>query len=203
VSVPLALVVSERLDAATAAGLIALVLAPGALLAPGLVSAAGGRRSDMAGALLLGTVLLSFVLVVTRPGAGTLALTGAQAFVVASLAAAAMPQVRDRILVPIRWAGYIAGLVVIVLAIAGTPAIGTRTIIVALAAALVTLVVAGAAARALRRDVFSAIGAAGTRDPIIAIALAWATGGAEATAVPLVSAAILGNVAAALVLRRR
>jgi hypothetical protein len=195
--------VSERLDAATAAGLIALVLAPGALLAPGLVSAAGGRRSDMAGALLLGTVLLSFVLVVTRPGAGTLALTGAQAFVVASLAAAAMPQVRDRILVPIRWAGYIAGLVVIVLAIAGTPAIGTRTIIVALAAALVTLVVAGAAARALRRDVFSAIGAAGTRDPIIAIALAWATGGAEATAVPLVSAAILGNVAAALVLRRR
>lgn len=202
-SVPLAFVVNERLDAATAAGLVALVLAPGALLAPALVSAAGGRRSDMAGALLLGTVTASFVLVVTRPAASILGLTGAQAFVVASLAAGAMPQVRDRILVPIRWAGYVAGLVVVVLAIAGAPAIGMGTIIVALAAAPVTLVVAGAAAVALRRDVFSAVGAAGTRDPIIAIALAWATGGAEATAVPLVSAAILGIVAAALVLRRR
>jgi hypothetical protein len=203
VSVPLAFVVSQRLDAATAAGLIALVLAPGALLAPGVVSAAGGRRSDMAGALLLSTVIVSFVLVATRPAASIIALTGAQAFVVASLAAGAMPQVRDRILVPIRWAGHGAGLVVLVLAMTGAPAVGTGTILVALAAALVTLVVAGAAAFALRRDVFSAVGAAGTRDPFTAIALAWTTGGAEATAVPLVSGAILGIVAAALVLRRR
>lgn len=195
--------VSESLDAATAAGLVALALAPGALLAPGLVSAAGGRRSDMAGALLLGTAILSFLLVVTRPAASILALTAAQAFVVASLAAGAMPQVRDRIIVPIRWAGHIAGLVVVALAVARAPAIGTGTIIVALAAVLVTLVVAGAVAVALRRDVFSAVGAAGTRDPTIAMALAWATGGAEATAVPLVSAAILGIVAGALVLRRR
>jgi hypothetical protein len=203
VSVPLAFVVSQRLDAATAAGLIALVLAPGALLAPGVVSAAGGRRSDMAGALLLSTVIVSFVLVATRPAASIIALTGAQAFVVASLAAGAMPQVRDRILVPIRWAGYLAGFVVVVLAVAGGPAIAIPTVIVALAAVLLTLVVAGAAALALRRDVFSAIAAAGTRDPIVAIAIAWATGGTDATAVPLVSAAILGIAAAALVLRRR
>jgi nitrate reductase gamma subunit len=76
-------------------------------------------------------------------------------------------------------------------------------VIVALGAALVTLVVAGGAALALRRDAFSAVAAAGTRDPIVAIALAWAAGGAGATAVPLVSAAILGIVAAASVLRRR
>ena len=203
VSVPLAYVVAERLEAATAAGLVALALAPGALLAPALVNAAGGRRSDMAGALLLGTAILSFVLVVTRPDASTLALTGAQAFVVASLAAGAMPQVRDRILVPLRWSGYLAGLVVVVLAVAGGPAIDTDSVVVALAAALVTLVVAGAVALALRRDLLSAVAAAGTRDPIVAIALAWATGGAQATAVPLVSAAILGIVAAALVVRRR
>lgn len=203
VSVPLAFVAAERLEAATAAGLVGLALAPGALLAPALVTAAGGRRSDMAGALLLGTAILSFVLVVTRPDASALALTGAQAFVVASLAAGAIPQVRDRILVPLRWAGYVAGLVVVVLAVAAGPAIDTDSVVVALAAALVTLVVAGAVALALRRDVLSAVAAAGTRDPITAIAIAWGTGGAEATAVPLVSAAILGIAAAALVLRRR
>jgi len=203
VSVPVVLMVAERLEAATAAGLVALALAPGSFLAPGLVSAAGGRRADMAGALLLGTVIISFVLVVTRPAASTLALTAAQAFVVASLAASALPQVRDRILAPLRWAGYLAGLVVILLAIAGGPPIDAVTVIVALAATLVTLVVAGAIAITLRRDVFSAVAAAGTRDPIVAVALAWATGGSGATAVPIVSAAILGIVAAALMLRPR
>ena len=143
------------------------------------------------------------MLVVTRPAASTLALTAAQAFAVASLAAGALPQVRDRILAPLRWAGYVAGLVVFLLAIAGGPPIDAVTVLVALAASAVTLVVAGAVAIALRRDLFSAVAAAGTRDPIVAIALAWATGGAEATAVPIVSAAILGIAAAALVLRRR
>lgn len=203
VVVPLALAVAERLEAGTAAGLVALALAPGWMLAPALVNAAGGRRSDMAGALLLGTVILSFVLVVTRPDTSTLALTGAQAFVVLSLAAGAMPQVRDRLIVPVRWAGYLAGLVVVVLALAGGPAMHGRTVIVALVAALIALAVAGAVALALRRDVFSAAAATGTRDPIVAITIAWATGGTDATAVPLLSAAILGIVAAALVLRRR
>lgn len=203
VSVPLAFVVAERLEAANAAGLVALALAPGALLAPALVMAAGGRRSDMAGALLLGTVILSFVLTVTRPGSSTLALTAAQAFVVASLAAGAMPQVRDRILVPLRWAGHLAGLAVVALAVAGGPAIDASTVIVGLGAVAVTLAVAGAVALALRRDVFSAVAAAGTRDPIVAIAIAWATGGSGATAVPLVTAAILGIAAGALILRRR
>jgi hypothetical protein len=66
-----------------------------------------------------------------------------------------------------------------------------------------TLAVAGAVALALRRDVLSALAAAGTRDPIAAIALAWSTGGSDATAVPLANAAILGIAAAALVIRRR
>jgi hypothetical protein len=203
VTVLLAFVVADRLDAATAAGLVALVLAPGALLAPALVSAAGGRRSDMAGALLLGTLILSFVLVIARPGASSLALTAAQALVVASLVAGAMPTVRDRILVPLRWAGFAAALAVVALAIAGGARVDTSTIVVALVAVAVTLVAAGATALVLRRDVLSAVAAAGTRDPIVAIALAWSTGGAEATGVPLVSAAILGILAGTLILRRR
>jgi hypothetical protein len=203
VTVPLAFVLSERLDPATSAGLVAVVLAPGALLAPAVVNAAGGRRADMAGALLLGTAVISFVLVATRPGAVTLALTAAQAFAVASLIAGALPTVRDRLLVPLRWAGHAAGLAVIVLAAASGPRVDAATVAVALAAVAVLLGVAGAAALVLRRDLFSALAATGTRDPIVATALAWSTGGVDATAVPLASAVILGIAAAALVIRRR
>ena len=202
-SVPLAFAAALRLEGANAAGLVALAIAPGALLAPAVVAAAGGRRSDMAGALLLGTLILSFVLVVTRAGASALALTAAQAFVVASLAASAMPTVRDRILVPLRWAGYAAALAVLGLAIAGGALVDTSTVVIALVAVAVTLIAAGVTALVLRRDMLSAVAAVGTRDPIVAIALAWSTGGAEATGVPLVSAAILGILAGALILRRR
>jgi hypothetical protein len=203
VTVPLAFAASERLDHAMSAGLVALVLAPGALLAPSVVNAARGRRADMAGALLLGTVILSFVLVATRQGATTFALTAAQAFAVASLVAGALPTVRDRIHVPLRWAGHAAGIAVILLAAASGPRVDAATVALALAAVALLLGIAGAAALVLRRDVFSAIAATGTRDPIVAIALAWSTDGADATGVPLASAVILGIVAAALVIRRR
>jgi len=203
VTVPLAFVVSERIDAATSAGLVALVLAPGALVAPAVVNAAGGRRADMAGALLLGTAVLSFVLVATRPGGITLALTAAQAFAVASLVAGALPTVRDRLLVPLRWAGHAGGLAVMLLAAANGPRVDVATAAAALAAVALLLGVAGAAALILRRDVFSALAATGTRDPVVATALAWSTGGVDATGVPLASAVILGIVAAALVIRRR
>lgn len=203
VTVPLALAATERLDPATSAGLIALVLAPGALLAPSVVSAAGGRRADMAGALLLGTAVLSFVLVATRPGGVTLALTAAQAFAVASLAAGALPTVRDRLLAPLRWAGHAAGLAVLLLAAASGPRVDAATVVAALAAVALLLAVAGAAALVLRRDLFSALAATGTRDPIVATALAWSSSGADAAGVPLASAVILGIVAAALVIRRR
>ena len=203
VGVPLSFVISERQGPATAAGLVAMAVAPGALLAPAVVNAAGGRRADMAGALLLGTLILSFLLVVTRSSSTTLALTGAQAFVVASFAAGAVPTLRDRVLVPLRWLGYGAALAVVVLAAAEAPAIEASTVIVALVAVAVPLAGAGLAALVLRRDVLSAVSGAGTRDPIVGLTIAWASGGSDATAVPLVSAAILGIVAAALIFRRR
>jgi hypothetical protein len=202
-SVPLVFVLGERLDAATAAGLVALSLAPGALVAPAVVAAAGGRRSDMAGALVLGTVIVSFVLVVTRDASSTLAVTAMQAFVVASLAAGAVPLVRDRILPPLRWGGHVAAALVVVLAVAAGPPIDMRTLVVAFGAVAVMFAVAGTAALVLRRDLLSAVAATGTRDPVVAVALAWASGGTDATAVPLLSAAILGIAAAALILRRR
>lgn len=203
VTVPIALALAERLEPANAGGLSALALAPGALLAPALMTAAGARRADMAGALLLGTVILSFALVVTRPGTTTDAVTAAQAFVVASLAAGVLPTLRDRVLPPLRWAGHLAGLAVLVLAAASAPRIDASTVLLALAALALTLGVAGLAALVLRRDVASALAATGTRDPVVAVALAWSIGGSDATGVPLVTAAILGIVAAALIIRRR
>ena len=202
-SVPLAYAVAQNLDPANAAGLVALVLAPGALLAPGVVSAAGGRRSDMAGALVLGTVVVSFGLVATRSGAGTLALTAAQSFAIASLVAGAVPTVRDRLLTPLRWAGHVGAGVVAGLAAASVPAVDLTIVSVALAAVALTLATAGAAALVLRRDLLSALAATGTRDPIVAVALAWSTGGSDAIAIPVASAVILGIVAAALVIRQR
>ncbi|MGH2492031.1 MAG: hypothetical protein ACRDF9_11020, partial [Candidatus Limnocylindria bacterium] len=156
VTVPLAFVLSERLDSSAAAGLIALALAPGALFAPALVSAAGGRRSDMAGALLLGTLVLSVVLVATRPGTATVGFAAAQAFLIGSFVAGAMPTVRDRIAAPLRWAGHLAGFVVIAIAVASWPAFDASTVVVALAALVLTLGIAGAVALALRRDPLSA-----------------------------------------------
>jgi hypothetical protein len=203
VSVPIAFSVAERLDPAVAAGLVAFALAPGAFVAPALVNTAGGRRADMAGALLLGTVIVALVLVATRPGAISVAITAAQAFVVASLFAGAMPTLRDRVLVPLRWIGHLGGLAVVGLAAVSGPPIDVATVVVALAATGLVLAVAGTAALLLRRDLLSALAATGTRDPIVAIALAWSTGGLNATAVPLVSAAILGIVAGALIIRRR
>ena len=203
VTVPLAAAFGDRLHPATAAGVVATLLAPGALLAPAVVTAAGGRRSDTAGALVLGTVIVAFGLVALRPGATTLALTAAQAFVVASLIAGAMPTLRDRLSVPLRWSGHVAAGAVIGPALAGGPLIDVTSVLVACGAAALTAVVAGLAARALRRDVFSALAAAGTRDPIVATALASSLGGPAATGVPLANAAILGIVAAALIIRRR
>jgi hypothetical protein len=203
VSVPIALAAADRLDPASAAGLLALALSPGALLAPAVMTAAGGRRADMAGALLLGTVIVSFVLVVTRPGATNVAITAAQAFAITSVVAGAIPTVRDRVLVPLRWAGHLAAVAVLGLAVASGPAIGVAPVVVALGATALVLAVAATAALVLRRDVFSALAATGTRDPIVAVALAWSTGGSGATAVPLISAAILGIVAGALIIRRR
>lgn len=203
VTVPLVFAVADRLDSATAAGLVALALAPGALFAPAVVSAAGGRRSDMAGALLLGTVVVSVVLVATRPGTGAAGFAAAQAFLAGSLVAGVMPMVRDRLRVPLLWSSLLAALAIITLALGTAPKIDPVTFVVAFAALALTLVVAGAVALALKRDLLSAVVAAGTRDPVIAVALAWSTGGSGGTAVPLVSAAIAGIVAAAVIIRRR
>jgi hypothetical protein len=143
VTVPLAFAASDRLDPAPVAGLVALVLAPGALFAPAVVSAAGGRRSDMAGALVLGTVIVSIVLVATRPGTGAAAFAAAQAFLAGPLVASALPTVRDRARVPLQWSSVLATLAIIAFALGTAPRIDPVTFVVAFAALVLTLVIAG------------------------------------------------------------
>ncbi len=157
----------------------------------------------MAGALVLGTVILSFALVATRPGTSGVALAAMQSFAIASLVAGAVPTLRDRLLGALRWSGHLATAVVVLLAVASRPAVDPSTVILAAGTVAITFGVAAVAAVALRRDVLSALAAAGTRDPVVAVGLAWSMGGPDATAVPLVNAVILGTAAAALIIRRR
>lgn len=202
-TVPLAFAVLPLLGPAAAAGLVALVLAPGALGASSFVGAAGGRRSDLAGALSLGTVIVSVVLVATRPESSGAGLTIAQAFLLGMVVGGAVPSLRERIAPPLRSAGHVAGAAVIALAAASGRAPSAQDAVVGATFAALVLALALTVAVALRRDVLSAVAAAGTRDPIVATFIAWSTGGAEATAVPLVNAVILGIVAAAVLIRRR
>ena len=203
VTVPLAFAVLPLIGPAAGAGLVALVLAPGALSASSFVGAAGGRRSDLAGALSLGTVIVSVLLVATRSDTGGAGLTVAQAFLLGMVVGGAVPSLRERIAPPLRSAGLVAGVAVIALAVAGGRAPTAQDAIAAAALAALVVAIALTVALALRRDVLSAVAAAGTRDPIVATFVAWSTGGAEATGVPLVNAVILGIVGAAVLVRRR
>lgn len=203
VSVPVTFAVLPLLGPAAAAGLVALALAPGALSAASFVAAAGGRRSDLAGALSLGTVIVSVVLVWTRSDTSGAGLTIAQAFLLGMVVGGAVPSLRERIAPALRSVGLVASVAVIALAVAGGPVPTAQDAVVGVAFAALVLAVALTVALALRRDVLSAVAAAGTRDPIVATFIAWSTGGAEATGVPLVNAVILGIVVAAVLIRRR
>jgi hypothetical protein len=203
VTVPLAFAVVPLLGQAAGAGLVALVLAPGALGAPLFVSAAGGRRADLAGALSLGTVIASVLLVATRPDSSGAGLTIAQAFLLGMVVGGAVPSLRELVAPPLRWGGHVAGVAVIALAAASGPALSSQAIVIAVVFAALVLAIAITVALTLRRDVLSAGAAAGTRDPIVATFVAWSIGGADATAVPLVNAVILGIVATAVFIRHR
>lgn len=203
VSVPLAFVVLPLVAPDIAAGLVALALAPGALVAPAFVGAAGGRRADLAGALSLGTVIASVVLVAARWGTGGVGITFTQAFLAGMVVGGALPAFRERTAPVVRWVGHLAAAAVIVLTAASGTVPSAAAIVVAAAFVAVVLAVAAVVVLALGRDVLSGLAAAGTRDPIVAVFIAWSTGGAEATAVPIVNAVILGIVAAAVLIRRR
>jgi hypothetical protein len=195
-----ALLVQDRVDGRVAVGAIAVALMPAPLVAPELVGRMRGR-ADLAGALVLGTVLLSLLVVGSRGSVAAGALfTATEAYALPAMIANALPIVRDALLVPLRIVGWLAVPTIFILAAAvvpplfESPPIGTEPPL-ALASALVALALFAvgvassvAVARVFDRDAVAAIGGAGLRDPALAIVFVTITAGPDSTGVPLLYA---------------
>jgi hypothetical protein len=169
-----------------------LALGPAPVIAPRLARFVAAREETV-GALLTGTIVISFPLLLTAiPGLAPQVNIALFAFVVGAALASAVPLFRDLILPIVDGARYVAlatiagGAGLAALAVVDPHSVGV--------AALVLLV--GAAAAAMGAALFggdagaAALGA-GTRDPAVAAGLAIASGLAGAAAVPLAYAALL------------
>lgn len=187
-----------RPDSALAQGALVVAMSPAPLPAPEVVGRVRGR-ADLAGALVLGTVLLSLLVAGSRgalaSGSGVIAV---EAYALAAMFANAVPPVRDLVLTPIRWAGWIAAAAVLVSGALMT-GLDVSAFPVAVALLLAGALAAAVVAAVTGRDVTAAVGGAGVRDPVLAVALA-GTANTAALAVPVAyavcSLAVAGAVAA-------
>ena len=210
-----ALLLQGRVDERVAAGAIALAVVPAPFIAPELIGRMRGR-ADTAGALVLGTVMVSILVIGSRGALAAGALfTATEAFALSAMFANALPTVRDRVLVPLRVLGWIALVVIFASALAtllpplfdrtagGTEPPPILTSLLVAAAMLVAGTVSTAvAARVVGGNITAAIGGAGLRDPALAVVLATIVGGPESAGVPLLYA-VFCLVLAAFSLRPR
>jgi hypothetical protein len=163
-----------------------LALAPSPLIGQTLARLVGAREETV-GALLTGTIVLSFpLLLASIPGLAPNVNVALFAFVIGSALAGAVPMFRDAVLPIVDGARYVA--LAIILGGAGVVALSFVDLRAVGVAALVLLVGAVAApigAMLFRGDGLAAAIGAGTRDPAVAAALAIPAGLAGAAAVPL------------------
>ena len=210
----LALALQGRVSGSVAAGAIAIAIVPAPLVAPELVGRMRGR-ADLAGALTLGTIILSLLVVGSRgPLAAGALFAGTEAFAISAMVANGLPTVRDFLLAPLRVIGWLAVVLVLATAVLAMPPLldpspnGTESplivmsAVVAAALFLVGVIASVATARLVGTDVRAAVGGAGLRDPALGVALATITGGPDSTGVPLLYAVFCLGLAA-LTLRRR
>jgi len=193
-----ALLLQGRVDERVAAGAIALAVVPAPFIAPELIGRMR-RRADTAGALLLGTVMVSVLVMGSRGALAAGALfTATEAFAVPAMFANALPTLRDRVLVPLRVVGWIALVVIFAGALAtllpplfDRTAAGTEplpilpTLLGAAAMFVAGTASTAVAARVVGGNVTAAIAGSGLRDPALATVLATIVGGPESTGVPL------------------
>jgi hypothetical protein len=169
-----------------------LVLSPSPLIGPTLARFVAARE-ERVGALLTGTIVLSFpLLLASIPGLAPKVNVALFAFVIGTALAGAVPIFRDAMLPIIDGGRYVA--FAIILAAATLIAISFVDLrAVGMAAALLALGAVSAAigAFAFGGDGVAAAIGAGTRDPAVAAALAIASGLAGAAAVPVAYAALL------------
>ena len=203
-----ALALEGRVDDRVASGAIAVAVVPAPLVAVGVVTRLRGRM-DLAGALVLGTVIVSLLVVGSRGALAAGALFVAlEVFAVAAMVAGALPPLRDALLPVLRVVGWAAFLIALLsAALSQTSSIGDAGLLAESLAAAVALLVLGAcvaylAARATGREPLAAIAGAGLRDPALAVALAIATAGPDAAGVPLIYAVFCLGLAALALLRR-
>jgi hypothetical protein len=169
-----------------------LALAPSPLVGPALARLVGAREETV-GALVTGTVVLSFPLLMAAiPGLAPTVNVALFAFVIGAALASSVPLFRDTILPIVDGARYVALVVIL-----GAAALGALAVVDPRAVGLAALVlVVGAAAAAIGAVVFGGSGlaaalGAGTRDPVVAAALAVSSGLAGGGAVALAYATVL------------
>jgi hypothetical protein len=157
----------------------------------------------MTGALVLGTAIVSFALVALRPDTNSAALIGAQAFAAGALIANALPSLRDRLLVPLRWAGDLALVLIVSIAFTGAALPGVGPALLVTVAFVVPVSVALSAALVFDRDRLSALVGAGWRDPVLAIPISSSMQGPAAATLPLVYALVVLVGGAVAILGKR
>jgi hypothetical protein len=150
-------------------------------------------RVETVGALLTGTIVLSFPLLLAAvPGLGPHVNLALFAFVIGAALAGAVPIMRDAILPIFDGARYVALAIILgAAAAAAVSLIDLRAVGVAALVLVVGTVSAAVGAILFRGDGLAAAVGAGTRDPAVAAGLAIASGLAGAGAVPLAYAALL------------
>jgi hypothetical protein len=176
----------EAVSPSSGDGAFAVALVPAPLFASELVTRLRGRM-DLAGVLVLGTMVFSLLFIGSRTSLATGVLFAAtESFVIAAMVANALPTVRDAILLPVRVAGWLAAAVLIAFAVIALPIVDAGTIVAALALLIAGVGAAAIAAMLSQRDVIATVAGAGLRDPILAVAFAMFVSGPRSSGVALV-----------------
>jgi len=169
-----------------------LALAPSPLVGPALARFVAVREETV-GALLTGTVVLSFPLLLAAiPGLGPSVNVALFSFVIGTALAGAVPMFRDAVLPIVDGARYVA--LAIILGSAGIAALAfvdPRAVGVAALLLLVGTASAAIGALLFGGDGLAAAIGAGTRDPAVAAGLVIGSGLAGGAAVPLAYTALL------------
>jgi hypothetical protein len=171
---------------------VILALSPSPLIGPALARIVGAREETV-GALLTGTIVLSFpLLLASVPGLAPNVNIALFAFVIGTALASAVPLFRDLILPIVDGARYVALAIILGgAALAAISLVDVRAVGVAALMLGVGTVSAAIGAMLFRGDALAAAIGAGMRDPAVAAGLAIASGLAGAAAVPLAYAALM------------
>ena len=169
-----------------------LALSPSPLIGP-VIARFLNARAETVGALLTGTIVLSFPLVLAAiPGIAAQTNVALFAFVIGTAIAGAVPTMRDAVLPIVDGARYVA--LAVILGAAGLAALSfvdPRAIGIAAIVLLVGTAFAAVGALLFGGDGLAAAIGAGTRDPAVAAGLAISAGLAGGAAVPLAYAALV------------